>query len=257
MATIWWAINRLPKCQCLKCDNWLLCSVSCYCKRTLGFGSLVGQNKIFRGHHLGAQRNCDAHSFQRKKIFNWKNFFTLSKVINKSLQISKLRQNHVKRWIKTPLQTSSLHFIQRGQSRGRRVWSIKANAIFKTSVFLSLVNPLWYLQFNIFKYYVFSSLRHTEASNWSSERHTACSLWVGKISHDTYFRTLLLTKCQNCGEIAEQTECLSPKGLTSRLATSAMACQTTSPLVFLWDTHKKKSKLKFKPSQIRICNLLT
>lgn len=43
-------------------------------------------------------------------------------------------------------------------------------------------------------------------------------------------------------------------GLTSSLATSVLACETTSPLVFLWDKIKKQCKHKLKPSHIRRYN---
>ena len=67
------------------------------------------------------------------------------------------------------------------------------------------------------------------------KRHTACSPYVGEYIV-TYFRILF----QNCVETAEQTECLSPKGSTSRSATSEPACRTSSPQVFLWETERKR-----------------
>lgn len=53
-----------------------------------------------------------------------------------------------------------------------------------------------------------------------------------------FFRMLQWTKHQIFGVIAEQIECLSPKGSTSNLATSVLAWLTTSPAVFLWDNIK-------------------
>lgn len=52
------------------------------------------------------------------------------------------------------------------------------------------------------------------------------------------FRMLWQTQFQISAAIVVQTECLSPKGLNSNLATLVMAWQTASPGEFLWDKIK-------------------
>lgn len=52
------------------------------------------------------------------------------------------------------------------------------------------------------------------------------------------FRMLWQTQFQISAGIVVQTECLSPKGLNSNLATLVMAWQTASPGEFLWDKIK-------------------
>lgn len=78
------------------------------------------------------------------------------------------------------------------------------------------------------------SPRHVDASSWSRNRHTACR--IQSCSENTRvwnLKILSLTKFQSGGRTAEQTDCLSPRGLTGRLAPSVLACPTTYPLVSL------------------------
>lgn len=85
--------------------------------------------------------------------------------------------------------------------------------------------------FKILKFY---TPMQTDASICFCHKHAARR--IQQRSENTRvcnLKILGLTKCQSGGRIAEQTDCLSPRGLTGHLAPSVQACQTTYPLVSL------------------------
>lgn len=130
----------------------------------------------------------------------------------------------------------------RGWHQDHRMWSpagCKKTQTRRTPSLQHLCAPVaytasWYLQVLPF----LTSQAHKSIQLKEFKAHSMQSI-CGDRSFMTPSRTVLWTKCQICEETAGQTECLSPKGLTSRWATLVLALQTTSPQVFLCENKKK------------------